>query len=203
MPVPKGSTLDPARTRRQLLDAATKLFYQRGIPGVGVNDIAAAAGVSKLSLYNHFHSKDGLVQAVLSARSDRVTAWLRAAADHPDHTPEARILAVFDALAGWYASPEFRGCALVNAAVESRGLPGTAQDIARRHLTRHRDLLTSLATDAGAADPNALGHQLLLLLEGATVVVAVTGDPDAGHHARDAARALTTHHARTGRRASA
>lgn len=198
MPVPKGSTLNPDRTRRKLLDAATRLFYERGIPGVGVNDIAATAEVSKLSLYKHFHSKAGLVEAVLSARSDRVAAWLRAAADHPDQTPEARILAVFDALASWYASPEFRGCALVNAAVESRGVPGAAQDIARRHLARHRDLLTMLAARANALDPDALGQQLLLLLEGATVVAAVTGNPDAGHHARNAAHALTIHHARRG-----
>jgi AcrR family transcriptional regulator len=190
MPVPKGATLDPARTRRQVLDAATWLFYARGIPSVGVNEIAAEAGVSKLSLYRHFASKDGLVEAVLSARSDRIAAWLRAAADDHAQDPAARVLAVFDALTEWYAGPEFRGCAILNAAVESRGTSPVPLVIARRHLDRHLALFTALAVDAGAPDPPALAAQLLLLMEGATAVAAVTRDAAPGRTARATAATL-------------
>lgn len=185
MPVAKGETIDLDRTRAKLIQAAAELFYA-DTTTVGVNDIVQRAGVSKLSLYRHFGSKDGLLEAVLRQRSDRVVAWLRAAATSPDD-PTERVLAVFDALRGWYAERGFRGCAMVNAATESPASPAPA--LARAHLARHRELLTALARDAGASDPERAGRQLLILLEGATVVAALTGEPGAADDARALARA--------------
>ena len=124
---------------------------------------------------------------MLRQRSDRVVAWLKAAADTPED-PVERVLAVFDALRGWYAEQGFRGCAIVNAATES---PGTAtREVARMHLGRHRELLTALARDTGTPDPELAGRQLLILLEGATVVAALSGDPHAADDARSVAKTL-------------
>ncbi|MFC7583837.1 TetR/AcrR family transcriptional regulator [Nonomuraea antimicrobica] len=86
MPVPKGATLDPAQTRATILDTATRLLYERGLDGIGVAELCAAVGASKETLYRHFGSKDGLVLAVLEARSDRVVRWLRDAADAAGRT---------------------------------------------------------------------------------------------------------------------
>jgi hypothetical protein len=96
---------------------------------------------------------------------------------------------VFDALRAWYAEPGFKGCAIVGAATQ---LPhdGPARDVARAHLARHRELLTQLAADAGAPDPETTGRRLLILLEGATVVAALTQDPSAGDDARALAAQL-------------
>jgi AcrR family transcriptional regulator len=189
MPVAKGETIDVARTRAKLVRAATELFYEGGVPTTGVNDVSARAGVGKQTLYQHFGSKDGLLEAVLSERSDRVVRWLRYAA-HAPSDPRKRVLAVFDALRGWYAEKGFRGCAIVGAATQQPDPEGPARRIAAAHLARHRELLTALAADAGAADPEATGRRLLLLLEGATVVAALTGDPAAGDDARAVAAAL-------------
>ena len=186
MPVAKGETIDVERTRAKVLQAATELVYRDGTHA-GVNELAERAGVSKLSLYRHFGSKDGLIEAVLRQRSDRVVAWLKAAADVPDD-PVERVLAVFDALRGWYAEQGFRGCAIVNAATESP--EGPARDVARTHLARHRELLTALAADTATAEPDLAGRQLLILLEGATVVAALTGDADAAADARRLAESM-------------
>jgi len=188
MPVAKGETIDTARTRGKLLRAGAELFLSTGT-SVGVDDLAARAGVSKVSLYRHFGSKEGLVEAVLRQRSDRVVAWLRGAADTQDD-PVQRVLAVFDALRGWYAEGGFRGCTIVNAAAENPAPDGVVRRVAREHLGRHRELLTALAADTGVADPELAGRQLLILLEGATVVAALTGDPGAAADARGLARAL-------------
>jgi hypothetical protein len=51
-------------------------------------------------------------------------------------------------------------------------------------------VLTGIAARAGAADPDALGRQLLMLVEGATVVAAHHGAAEAAAHARTAALAL-------------
>ena len=72
-------------TRRQILDAALKLFPARGVQGVSVEAVANAAGVSRGIVYHHFGSKRGLLDAMNlhlmhDARLDRV--W--AAAQHED-----------------------------------------------------------------------------------------------------------------------
>jgi AcrR family transcriptional regulator len=188
MPVAKGETIDTERTRGKLVRAATELFYSNGT-GTGVNELAARAGVSKLSLYRHFGSKDGLLEEVLRQRSDRVVAWLSAAAEVPSD-PVERVLSVFDALRTWYAERGFRGCAIVNAATENPLPRGPARGVARTHLARHRELLTRLAADAKVPDPALAGRQLLILLEGATIVAAVTGDRDAATDAGKLAQTL-------------
>lgn len=188
VPVAKGSSLDPARTRAMILKRATALFYERGLDSVGVAEVCAAAGISKETLYRHFGSKDGLVQAVLDARSDKTTDWLCHAVAAAGDDPADQLMAVFDALAAWYAEPSFRGCAIVNAAAQQHA--GPAGPIAARHLNRYLALLTDIAARARAADPATLGRQLLILLEGATVVADHLADPGAATLARDAALAL-------------
>jgi AcrR family transcriptional regulator len=188
VPVRKGETIDVERTRQKIRKAATELFYREGT-AVGVEDLARHAAVSKPSLYRHFGSKKGLLEDVLRHRSDRVVAWLSAASGQPTD-PVERALAVFDALRGWYAERPFRGCAIVKAASEERELDGPAHRQAGVHLGRHLELLTALAADTGVADPQLVGRQLLILLEGATVVAAVTRDPSAADDARRVARTL-------------
>jgi len=48
----------PERSRRRILDAAYELFYRKGYSRVGVDEIAAFAGLTKRTLYYHFESKD-------------------------------------------------------------------------------------------------------------------------------------------------
>jgi AcrR family transcriptional regulator len=167
MPVPKGATLDPSRTRDAIVSAATDLLYQRGLDGVGVAELCRELGVSKETLYRHFGSKDGLIQAILERRSDRVIRWLTEAVAAAGDDPAGQLAALFDALGSWYDEPRFRGCAIMNAASQHHADP--VRPVAARHLDRYLSLLNDITTRAGAADPRALARQLLMLVEGATV----------------------------------
>ncbi|WP_290050242.1 TetR/AcrR family transcriptional regulator [Amycolatopsis solani] len=188
MPVAKGSTIDPDRTRATILHAATGLLYERGLDGIGVTELCARLGVSKETLYRHFDTKDGLVQAVLEARSDRVMSWLTGAVTAAGDDPADQLTALFDALQGWYGEPAFRGCALLNAAAQPH--TGTVRAITARHLGRYLELLTEIAGRAGAAHPHRLARQLLILVEGATVVADHHGPHGVGEDACEAALAL-------------
>ncbi|WP_084957926.1 TetR/AcrR family transcriptional regulator [Thermoactinospora rubra] len=189
MPVPKGSTLDPARTRAAIIQAVTPVLYERGLDGVGVAELCAATGVSKETLYRHFGSKEGLIEAVLRERSERVTRWLRAAAEAAGPDPADQLAAVFDALASWHAEPGFRGCAIVNAATQHHGDP--EMGVAASHLDRRLALLTEIAIRAGAADPETLARQWLILVSGCTTVADQhPGTPHAARLARQAALTL-------------
>ncbi|MEV0422204.1 TetR/AcrR family transcriptional regulator [Streptosporangium canum] len=188
MPVAKGSTIDPARTRATILEAATPVLYERGLDGIGVTELCARLGVSKETLYRHFGTKDGLVQAVLEARSERVSTWLADAVAAAGDDPADQLTAVFDALQRWYEEPVFRGCAMTNAAAQHH--VEAVRAITARHLGRYLELLTGIAARAGAADPHVLARQLLILVEGATVVAAHLGPAGTGEHGRRAALAL-------------
>ena len=63
-----------AERREQLLAAATRAFARTGYAATGLDDIATAAGISRVLLYRHFESKADLYRAVLNRAVGRLTA---------------------------------------------------------------------------------------------------------------------------------
>ncbi|MFC7327707.1 TetR/AcrR family transcriptional regulator [Marinactinospora rubrisoli] len=178
---------------RRVLDAASDLFYREGIHAVGVEAIAAAAGVTKKTLYDRFGSKDRLVAAYLRARDARWRTWLTEYVAARAGDPAAGLLHTFDALGEWIRAENPRGCGFVNALAELPDAehPGRAIIAAQKRWLREE--LTALATAAGARDPQALAEQLLLLHEGATIAHGTAAAADPVGRARAAAAVLVEH----------
>ena len=189
-------------SRERLLDAATELFYVEGIRGVGVDTVVAKAGVSKPTLYTQFGSKANLIAAVLDRRRrDRQEAlerYLGEAGGDARH----RMQAVFEWLAQGHGRSGFRGCPFTNAAVElpDPGHPARAVIVAYKDWLR--STLAALAAEAGLSEPDELGSDLLLLIDGANVRVVVPGDRTAMRRAGVVAGRLITHAAPTAQPAS-
>jgi AcrR family transcriptional regulator len=61
------------RTRQGLLAGAARAFAEHGVRRSTMQSIAAAAGVAKATLYNHFRTKDEVAVALLAAELDRLT----------------------------------------------------------------------------------------------------------------------------------
>ncbi|VVN79214.1 HTH-type transcriptional regulator TtgR [Pseudomonas fluorescens] len=61
---------DAEQTRRQILEATEKAFYERGVAGTTLADIAMIAGVSRGAIYWHFHNKADLLQCLLASRQE-------------------------------------------------------------------------------------------------------------------------------------
>lgn len=174
----------------KLLETASALFYAQGIGAVGVDAVVARSGVSKPTLYAQFGSKDGLIAAVLDrrreSRQEALTEFL-AAVTSP---PECRLLSVFDWLALGHAKPGFRGCPFTNAAVELTDPDHPGRAVILAYKTWLRTTLSGLAAEADLADPEDLGSDLLLLIDGANARVVHSGDRDAMHRAGRAAARL-------------
>lgn len=184
-----GSTRRPPDEARQsILAAAERLFYNEGIRAVGVDAVAAAAGVTKRTLYYHFESKEELVAAYLAQRDEATLAALQAAAAQAD-APRERILAVFDYVARWAESSAYRGCPFNNAVAEQGNSPKVT-GLARRHKETMERWFTAHAAEGGATHPEQLGAQLLVLLDGALNGAAVAGSSAAVVVARGMAGAL-------------
>ena len=92
----------PSTARGRLALRALDLFAERGYGGVGVGELAAAAGVTTGSLYHHFGSKLGLYTVVRAEAEARVLDRMEgAAAARADDGPgRAALLVGFDAAAG-------------------------------------------------------------------------------------------------------
>src|SRR5262252_6599782 len=113
-----GRTLETSEARQRILETADRLFYQDGLRAVGIDRIIAEANVAKMSLYNHFPSKDDLILAVLKYREEGVLEFFRSAMERHGKKAKNPLRAFFAALKEWFQAPDFRGCAFQNAAIE-------------------------------------------------------------------------------------
>jgi AcrR family transcriptional regulator len=168
-------------TSKRILETADRLFYGQGI-AVGVDTIAAEAGISKRTLYNHYPSKDALIAAYLQRRLRLIPT--------SDSPPAQQILDDFERLERAFAEEGFRGCAFVNAVAELKDPKHAANQIALAFKELRRGWFRELLTRAGVADPETLSLQLLLLVDGAIAAALVRKDPTVARAARAAARVL-------------
>ncbi len=76
---PATTRLPAERRRQQILDVACTVFAERGFHATAMDDIAAAAGVTKPVLYQHFPSKRGLFVALLGELGQRLLGELQQA----------------------------------------------------------------------------------------------------------------------------
>jgi AcrR family transcriptional regulator len=146
------------------------------------------AGVSKASLYTLFGSKDELIRAYLDRRHEARRRRIDQALARCD-TPRERLLAIFDVLAGLLSRPDCRGCAFINAGAESP-IGSATERATHEYRAWVVELFTDQARAAGAADPEELAAQLILLYDGAAVVVRMDGPSAAPAAARRAAELL-------------
>ena len=178
-----------ASARERLLAAASKLFYAEGVHTVGVDRIVEQAGVAKATLYTLFGSKDGLVRAYLSARHDRTRERMARELTARYKTPRERLLGVFEVQGLSFVEPGFRGCAFVGANAEASD--GTSvEEVTETYRAWVRSLFLDLAKEAGAADPERLAGQLVLLYDGAGISAWMDHNPDTAQASMSVAAAL-------------
>lgn len=143
--------------RERILSASQQLFRDQGINCTGMDQLCAVAKVSKRTLYQHFTGKDDLIAECLRGFDPDI---LPEVFDRTDLTPRERLLAVFDIHAPL--------CPFIAAAVEIPDPGHPARVLASDYKTAFAARLTAAARDSGANDPERLGEQLALLLDGAS-----------------------------------
>jgi len=181
---------DRPNAHDSLLEAASELTYARGITGTGVDAIAARAGVTKRTLYQHFGSKDRLVAEALSARSRRALLGLETnARRRAEETGELVILALFDVIENALHTRTKSGCAFINASLEINRPGHAVHEAALAHLRAREGLIQQFLSEAGVEDAE-LAAQVTVLVDGAYAVGGSRRDPAAARHAKAAAAAL-------------
>lgn len=161
---------------------------------VGIDRIIAESGVAKMSLYNHFKSKDALIAAWLQERDASWRTWFQTTVEQLVTEPCDRILAVFDALHEWFDQPDFRGCAFINSTVELAAPDHPGYQVCMEHQRAIHDYLLGFVKAANLTNPGTLAQQLVILAEGAIVVAMMQSDAGAAMQAKTVAAILIAQH---------
>lgn len=176
----------PARQR--ILLTAHDLFYQEGIRATGIDRIIKESGVTKVTFYRHFPSKNDLITAFLAYRHQQWLTWFSTALDRHVAQTGGLLPALAPCLAEWFDDPRFRGCAFINTAVEIADLLPESLQIAGRH---KRQMADELARHLPAGPQREQREQraamLAMLIDGAIVRVQIERQPQAALQVLNAA----------------
>ena len=178
-----------ASMRERIVEAATALFYAQGLRAVSAEKIIAQVGITKVTFYRHFPTKDDLIVAYLERRAkwerDAIAHVRESAGDVPD---VFRILA--EAIGAESCSPGFRGCPFINAAAEYADPEHPVRLAVDAHRRWFRQTIKDLLDEINVPDPALVADQLVMLRDGAMVSGYLSDPATVADALRNASRAV-------------
>jgi len=176
--------------RDTLLKVAERLFYEHGFRGVGLKQIIREANVATMTLYNHFPSKDNLVEEVLKKREERYWSYLDS---HVEMDSDSPFILAAQAHGRWLKEQSYKGDMFLRAIEDYAGTDNEIENIARGHKSKLLKYFQQLAQRNGKDNERDLANQLTLLLEGATSMTTLIGAEKATEYSIAMARTLVQH----------
>ncbi|MGM0883504.1 MAG: TetR/AcrR family transcriptional regulator [Bacillota bacterium] len=180
--------------REQLLQTASRLFFERGFHAVGVDTIVAESGITKMTMYKHFPSKDHLIVSILERSSELYWDWFESVIQGISE-PQDQLVAIFNAVAkGHSKSPRSTYCLYQNVAVEFPYPEHIANQAAVAHKQSIVNRLQAICERAGLKPSDSLARQLFVLLEGFCISSRFFGANIPGADVVNAAKTLIDMH---------
>jgi AcrR family transcriptional regulator len=180
--------------RERIVEAATELFYAQGLRAVSAEKIIAQVGITKVTFYRHFPTKDDLIVAYLERRAkwerDAIAGARQAAGDVPD---VFRIIA--EAIGAESCSPGFRGCPFINAAAEYADPEHPVRRVVDAHRRWFRQTIQDLLDEINVPDSARAADQLVMLRDGAMVSGYLSDPSIVADALYNAVRAVIAFHA--------
>ena len=181
-------------TRDRVLDTAAELVFEHGVAGTTLDDVRAAADVSKSQLYHYFADKEALIHAVIDRTVQQV---LDAQPELADLSSWAAIAAWFDGLVELQVSRHaVGGCPIGSLAGElaetdevARQALAAGFDRWEEPLREGLEKMRSHGTLRRSADPVRLATATLAAIQGGLVLTQTRRDPQQLRIALDAAYA--------------
>ena len=163
--------------RDKILHTAHDLFYSTGFKATGVDTLIKEAKVTKVTFYRHFPSKSLLILAYLHYRHEIWMNWFEASLRRNLNAGQASSDALSATLYEWFVSPEFHGCAFINASAEAKSedIESEIKAICRDHKSETRKIILLLT---GITDEQIV-NQIMLLIDGAIIHAQMGMDTDA------------------------
>lgn len=171
-----------AAMRASILDAASELFYAQGLRAVSADKIVERAGITKVTFYRYFPTKDDLIVAYLEHRAEWERVGLAAARASSGGDPMKAFHHLAEGIGSESCRPGFRGCAFINAAAEYADPNHPVRQVVTAHRAWFREELAEMLAEIGLADPDAVVDEIVMLRDGA-LVSGYLGAPESVAHA--------------------
>ena len=163
--------------RREIVEAANRLFYHRGYNRTSFSDIAAAAGIPRGNFYYYFKSKDDILGAVIDARIERIRAAL-AEWDAADSDPRRRLKRFVQMILHSEKDLVRYGCSVGSLNIELGKAQPALKAKAKKMFDLYRDWLAVQLAALGYEDASSVALRLLGRAQGVAVLTQVYGDRD-------------------------
>jgi AcrR family transcriptional regulator len=165
--------------KQEIIDAAFRIFSERGFQATGVDALLADTGISKRTLYKYFDSKEALIEAVLEQYLAAINEGLFKRVDNDGGDARARIRQLFRLRRECVAAGDYQGCLAIKAQQEFVGRSAGIEGVTLRTSQMLEAGFARLTREAGLSDPERRARALLLLFQGATVASQMRRDPGA------------------------
>jgi AcrR family transcriptional regulator len=166
--VPASQSAPRVPMRERIVEAATELFYAQGLRAVSAEKIIAQVGITKVTFYRHFPTKDDLIVAYLERRAKWERDAIAQARQAADDVPGVfRILA--EAIGAESCSPGFRGCPFINAAAEYADPEHPVRRVVDAHRRWFRQVIQDLLDEINVPEAAQAADQMVMLRDGAMV----------------------------------
>ena len=167
-----------APVRDRILAAATRRYYADGIRAVSADRLIAEAGVSKVTFYRYFPTKDDLILAYLLQEVTRAEELLTQKRSELAGDPAAVMRSYAEGVGALTCTPGFRGCPFINAAAELSQPDHPGHRVVMDHREWLVDQIAELLTELGVGDVDAKAEQLMMLRDGAMIAGYVGRTPE-------------------------
>lgn len=162
-----------AETRRRIVDTAARLFLEKGVDRVGVDEIMRECGLTHGGFYGYFPSKEALIsEACMAALDETVEQWERLARKLGDDAQWQRFLKTY--LAGDLTSENNPACP---AAILGADVARRQDTIQAGYVARLNALIDKIAKESGSDRRHAILSFAALV--GATSLAAQVGQDKA------------------------
>lgn len=155
--------------RARILDVAEGLFYAEGMRAISADRIIGAVGITMVTFYRYFGTKDDLVVAYLDRRSEREREGVAQVLDGWPHDSATVFAQLVTALGEDACAPGFRGCPFINAAAEYADPDHPVRQAVDRHRAWFRSMIEAQLAELRRGDIAILADELIMLRDGAMV----------------------------------
>jgi TetR/AcrR family transcriptional regulator, copper-responsive repressor len=170
----------PQFDEASVIAAAIGVFRRHGYAAAAISDLTEATGLSRSSLYQRFHDKDGLFQEALAAYTQRVLRRMKSA---KAGTARGRLEALLRAFLP-DGSSRTAGCLIARSCADIAGLSAEAQAATLAGAAHQREILAGLLREGVAAgelaedaDINAMAWHYLGVLQAVLNFAQAGADP--------------------------
>jgi len=170
------------KVQERIIRVASDLFYRQGFNSTGINQIIAEADIAIGSLYNHFSSKNDLLQAYLIKEE---IEWFKGFEEHISKIsdPREKILSLIDYRKRLQKSAKFAGCHFIKIISEIGDSSPAVSDFVKQHKLKQKEIIRKLVNDYAEkiknVDANLSTENIFLLIEGAVVTSTINKNTDA------------------------